>query len=308
MEKIKQYSLEQFPKNKDITSLSVEQLTIRKSVKEYTYKDKKTCKTCNKELSITEFYVADKNTGRRHKKCRDCKMKSQGIVEIGKTRFALKIMEKGFRRCSICKETKHISAYRKSKTSYKGYGNNCYDCAHRLHVAFIKKQQAEIGFSYIKQYASRKGIFDLNDEKLTELREEIIKNRQERDRSKFFVDGLEFTTRIAFAEYIEKTYGIPVDTTEKRIVYGKTEEECKLSQSKMKSIAYTKGKVKVLDTITNKTFMFDNTQDERLLKMFGKSTISNAIKTGNKTRVTSLSLYKNPCIITRINKSNGKDK
>lgn len=87
--------------------------------------------------------------------------------------------------------------------------------------------------------------------------------------------------------------------TEKRIMEGKTTEECRLTESKMRSIAYTQGKVKVTDTVTGQTLEFNNTADEKLNKMFSKSAITKGIKTGEKTRVTALSKYKNPCIIAR---------
>ncbi len=98
----------------------------------------------------------------------------------------------------------------------------------------------------------------------------------------------------------EKEYGNPISMTEKRISEGKTTEDCKLTESEMRSLAYTKGKIKVTDTVNGEIFTFKNTQDVGLIGMFSKKTISNAIKTGNPTRITKLSKYKNPCIIERI--------
>ena len=114
------------------------------------------------------------------------------------------------------------------------------------------------------------------------------------------MDGLGFVTVADFARYMEEKYGLPITMTEKRISQGKTEEQCKLSESEMRSIAYTQGKVKVTDTVTGEMIEFNNTADEKLNKMFSKSAITKGIKTGKKTRVTALSKYKNPCIIARI--------
>jgi hypothetical protein len=58
----------------------------------------------------------------------------------------------------------------------------------------------------------------------------------------------------------------------------------------MRSIANTQGRIKVTDTITGEVFEFDNTNDERLLKMFSKSTVTNCVKTGKKTTICCLSL------------------
>lgn len=293
---ITNYSIEQFPKNKDIVNLSNEQEFIRRTKKKYIYKDTFVCIKCNREQPIQEFYIADKNTGRRKKSCRDCQMKDADVIEIGKLRFAKKILDKGFRRCSVCKQIKPITDYTKSRTGYRGYSNNCYECSNKLHGKYIRKQQEEIGLFYIKQYGLTKGISEFNDEVIKQLRLEIIENRK----PKYFIDGLEFVTVRDFARYIEQKYGLPITMTEKRIADGKTEEQCKLTESKMRSIAYTHGKVKVTDTVTGEVFEFNNTRDDGLLKMFSISAITKGIKTGEKTRITALSKYKNPCIITRI--------
>lgn len=59
-------------------------------------------------------------------------------------------------------------------------------------------------------------------------------------------------------------------------------------------------RIKVTDTITNKEFIFENTNDKELLKMFSPSCISRAIITGKITKVNKLSKYKNQCFISRI--------
>jgi len=290
------YSVEQFPKNKDIANLSDEQKFIRQNQKKYVYKDKFTCVKCGKEQPIQEFYVADINTGRRKKSCRDCQMKAADVIEIGKLRFSEKILGKGFRRCSVCKDIKPLEAFKKNKNQYKGVSNNCYDCSRKLHKDFVDRQTEEIGVFYIKQYGIRKGVVDFTDEVMQQLKQEIIESRK----PKYFIDGLEFVTVADFARYIKKEYGLPITTTEKRISEGKNEQDCKLSEREMRSIAYTQGKIKVTDTVTGEVFEFNNTADEKLNKMFSKSAITKGIKTGEKTRITGLSKYKNPCIITRI--------
>jgi hypothetical protein len=291
------YSIEQFPKNKDITNLSEEQEHIRKDKKKFIYKDNITCKRCGKLMPIQEFYVKDKINGRRSKTCRDCHMKAMGVVEIGKLRFSKKILDKGFRKCSICKDIKPIIQYPKAEKVFGGHSNTCKDCSYQLSQIFIKSQRKTIGIFHIKQYAKQKyGITKFDENIIAKLKNEIIENRK----PKYFIDGKDFVTIADFARYIESVYGLPITMTEKRISEGKTEEQCKLTESEMRSIAYTKGKVKVTDTITGEVLMFNNTTDERLLKMFSASAINRCIKTGEKTRITALTKYKNPCTIARI--------
>lgn len=292
-----QYLVEQFPKNKNFSNLSKEQEDIRKNQKEYTYKEKFTCVKCGYEQPIQEFYVADKKTGRRKTSCRDCQMRAEGIVEIGKFRFSKKIFEKGFRRCSICKDTKPITEYYQKENAFGGRSHSCKNCNYQLTQKFIKSQKEEIGLFHVKQYGKRNyGIVEFDENIITKLKNEIIENQK----PKYFVDGKSFVTIKEFARYIENKYGLPIGTTEKRISAGRTEEQCKLTESQMRSIAYTQGKIKVTDTITGEVFEFNNTADERLIKMFSRATITRCIKTGEKTRITSLSKYKNPCIIARI--------
>jgi len=131
---------------------------------------------------------------------------------------------------------------------------------------------------------------------INKLRKEILEKRK----PKYFIDGKEFVKVREFARYIESEYGLPISTTEKRIFEGKTEEQCKLNQTKTRSIAHTKGKIKVTDTVTGKIFIFNNTKDVELLKMFSTSAITQGLKTGRKTKITKLSKYKNASTIERI--------
>ena len=233
--KSKKYLIEQFPKNKDIINLSDEQKDIRKNQKKFIYKDKFTCIKCLKEMPIKEFYVADKKTGRRKRSCRDCQMKDANIVEIGKVRFSKKILDKGFRRCCTCKNIKPINEYQTNEKTFGGHTHTCKDCNYNLSSNFIKLQREKIGLFHIKQYGKQKyGIIEFDENIITKLKNEIIESRK----PKFFLDGKEFLTLADFARYILDEYGLPITMTTKRISQGKTEEQCKLSESKMRSNAY----------------------------------------------------------------------
>lgn len=291
----KDYKLEQFPKNKEINNLSTQQLVIR-AKKKYEYGEEKACNCCGKDQPIAEFYIKDKATGRRANKCRDCQMKDEDVVEIGKYRFSKKIMDKGFRRCSVCKDTKPITSFYKSKHQYKGYSNICYCCQDRLHKQYMMNQRDEIGLYYIKQFAKRvHGVTELTEELIDKYRSEIFEKRN----AKFFLDEKEFVTLADFARYVEEEYGIRQGTVCNRVWKGYNEKECTLTEGEARRSGNIKGAIKVTDTVTGKIFIFSNTRDEELLKMFSGKIITNSIKSGKETTGKGRSKYRNPCIIER---------
>jgi hypothetical protein len=291
------YSIEQFPKNKTIDNLSPEQLFVRANLKPGNVQKTKICNRCGKEQPVLEFYIKDKKTKRHDNTCRDCRIKQAGCLEVGKQRFAYKILKKGFRRCSVCKEIKPLTMFTKSVSGYLGYANNCYPCSKKLLNLYQKDQSKSIGQFFIRQYALKTyGIKINTDEEYARYKLEIEENRK----PKFYLDGKSFLFAHDFALYMKQTYGFPVTTTLARLTNGKTTEECKISEFDLRSIATSKGKIKVTDVITNEVFWFLNSSDPQLFKMFGSSTILLGIKSGKPTRITSLSKYKNPCIIARI--------
>ena len=296
------YTIEQYPKNKDfdVSKLNEYQIYIRNNQRKYKYGKTKTCSKCHKKLPIKEYYIKDKETGRRGSYCRDCQMREAGIIEIGKVRYAKDILKKGFRRCSVCKETKPLTAYSKSVTRFGGYSNNCYECSNRLHSEFLQKQKTEIGDFYVRQYGLRIGITEFTNEVMEQLRNEIIENRK----PILFLDENEFLTIADFARYIESNYNIPTTTTKKRISDGAKEIDCIIPEKQYRSLksGTNKGKVKVTDTVTGEVFTFFNTKDAELLKMFGLDTITKGIKSGLPIG-GKRSKYHNPCIIERISNS-----
>lgn len=316
------FNIEYFPKNKkeNVLKLSNEQLNIRNSKllqtsngKKYAYKEsylkkhgrrnyedkEQRCNKCNFVQPIEEFYVR-KETQKRRKVCRDCQMKARGVVEIGRQRFADIILRKGFRRCSVCKIIKPLNLFSHKKKGYGGFSSNCYQCSYTMHLAFQKKGYEEINDWYVREYGKRNGITKFNKKIINKLREEIIESRK----PKYFLDNKEFVTGRDFAKYIKNRYGNPITMTEKRISDGKTEIECKLSETEMRVLysGTNKGKVKVTDTVTGRVFMFKNGRDKRLKKMFSWSTVDRVIKMGGLTKVRYNSKYHNPCKIERINK------
>ncbi|WP_339889823.1 hypothetical protein [uncultured Flavobacterium sp.] len=301
MKKDKQYTINNFPKNinTNYSNLSLEQILIRKNVKENIYLEKYRCRTCSNELSIDEFYIKDKNTGRRATKCRDCQMKDNGILEIGKKRFSDNIFTKGFKKCSNCKEIKKINKFHKNKNLLGGFASICKLCSSDMHSVFQKTQTENIGDSYIKQYQKRKySDKNLTEELKNKIKKEILIKRSE----KYFLDGKGFNSLKSFARYVSEIYNIKYHAVVKRIGKGNTEKECTIPEREYRMLKnkLNKGKIKVTDVITKEVLIYKNTQDQELLKMFSNTTISRCIKSGNQTRVTKKSKYRNPCLIERI--------
>lgn len=295
----KKYTLEQYPKNKDfdISKLNEYHIFIRNNLTKYEQVKTKRCNKCQKELPVEEFYIKDKHKKRRSSYCRDCQLKEAGTIEIGKSRYAKKILNKGFRRCSVCKDIKPLASFSKSITGYNGYSNNCYECSNRLLKKYREKQKDELGDFYIRQYGLRKGITIFNEQVLLQLRNEIV----EKNKPKYSLGDNSFLTMAEFALFIKDNYNIPITTTTKRLSEGANEQECTISQTEYRRLKSrsNKGKIKVTDTITGQTYIFFNANDKELLKMFGTDTVSKGIKSGLPIG-GKRSKYPNPCIIERI--------
>ncbi len=222
-------------------------------------------------------------------------MKHSGVTEIGKQRFSDKLGEKGFRRCSVCKTIKPLTEYSKQKGKYLGRASNCKECNKKAVKSLQISGRKDITDWYVRKYGKQKGISEFDKDTMLKLRNEIIESRK----PKYFIDDLEFVTLRDFARYIKSKYDIGIRATEKRISQGKTENQCKLSESEMRSESNTKAKIKVIDCVTKEEFIFKNTRDPELLKMFCGSTVNIALKT-NKIVGGKRSKYKNPCRIVRI--------
>lgn len=221
---MKKYKIDQYPKNKDLDSemLSDDMKDVRLNSIKNESGETRECNKCFKTQPITEFYYTSKEKVRRFLSCRDCQMKRKGVVALGKTRFSIKIIEKGFRTCGICKNILPLNNFRKTKNSFAGYFTNCKPCDKEY---------------YIKKHCAEQGI-NRNDYK-----------------------EIKFSNR---------------------------------------SKVHTKGQIRVTDLKTSEVFLFKNTKEKELLKMFSERTIWVAIKNGGLTKTSHNSKYKNPCKIERL--------
>lgn len=292
------YVIEHWPKFKtqELAKLSVDQQQIRINSKLLKHKETRTCNRCNKEQPITEFYEK-KERQTRDTTCRDCRLRAAGVKEVGKRRFSDRILTKGFRRCTICKDIKPLTLFTKSKNVYAGHSNACYSCQHNLTKAYVQKQKKKVGLFHIRQYALRNyGDIPLDESTVRRLKKEILQKRK----PKHYFDGLSFMSSRMFAKYIEKTYGINSYAVEARLKSGYKEDDCIIPEHEFRSKAYTKGEIKVTDLVTGEILFFSSTQDKRLTDMFSGSAIVRCIQTGEPTRVKPNSKYKNPCTIERL--------
>ena len=144
----KEYDINQYPKFKDgsLSGMSDEQRQIRDKRKHRDfYATDKVCKSCAKKLPMTEYFFADKANGRRKNKCKDCVLKEQGVLEIGKNRFSAHIKSKGFKRCSGCKEILPFHNYHKSNVITDGHSNVCKECSLSYTKDFLIRQKESVG-------------------------------------------------------------------------------------------------------------------------------------------------------------------
>jgi len=99
------------------------------------------CRTCGLKQEEQEFYIKDRKTGRRATQCRDCEILKKGAKEVGKTRNALKLFEKGWRKCLNCKLTKPLSQFPPNQARYGRIDNRCHLCRKKELTELWKKRR-----------------------------------------------------------------------------------------------------------------------------------------------------------------------
>ncbi|NWJ53051.1 MAG: hypothetical protein HXX14_19535 [Bacteroidetes bacterium] len=247
---MKKYTLEQFPKNKDIGSskLSAAQLKLRAKAtpQSLSAEETRVCKICGKKQPITEFYVRDKVTGARRIRCKDCVLKSEGVIELGKIRFANKLFDKGFKKCGICKSIKPLSEFREDQNQSNRHITICYECNQK----YRRIQRETLGDFYVKNYIKRNKLSMTIDQ----ARNMILETREHI----FIIDNQLFKTLKDFTNYVFQQYSIPLSTVANRIRQGYSENDCKLSQHDFQSMSVKKShrkRSKIRLTIDNKEFI-----------------------------------------------------
>lgn len=191
----------------------------------------KICVSCMREIPIEDY---NRNEGdNRYRKCKDCIAKRDGVIDIGKHKRESDLNKSGLQTCSVCKEIKSIDTdFPKNKYRKSGISKNCKVCNKKLHKEYIKKQNSEFGDFYVKQYALRVyGLKKTTDTDIEKYRNEI----KEKNKPKYFIDGLEFKTRRDFGRYIEKKYKIKCATVERRLENGFNEQDCTIPNNIFRS-------------------------------------------------------------------------
>ena len=137
---MEQYKITQHQTSIDIdfSTLSKEQIIIR--AKEIEKEgEKKRCKRCTKVKLLCKFRLRTELRGVKciyyTPTCKDCNARVRGTKEIGKLSYAKTLFNKGFRRCTTCKETKPLSEYYKNKASHTKISNSCKDCSNKINCA-----------------------------------------------------------------------------------------------------------------------------------------------------------------------------
>lgn len=89
---------------------------------------RKICTCCNRELDISSFYFRQDQNNYRYE-CKECILKHDGVVEIGKKTNAIENGKAGLRKCTKCKEIKSLDTdFSVSKHGYLGRQHSCKAC------------------------------------------------------------------------------------------------------------------------------------------------------------------------------------
>jgi hypothetical protein len=293
------YDVKQFPEFKDgrLGGLSNEQKLVRGNRKHRDfYATDKPCKTCCKTLPISEYWFKDKKSGRRSSVCKDCMLKDQGVVEIGKIRFGRKIKSKGFKRCTGCKDILPFSEYHPSTASHDGFAYVCKVCSVKYTKDYIHRQREELSDYYVTQrFKEKHGRNPEHSKEIDEWRKVLTKRRA----VKYTIDGKDFNTKQGLANYLLTEYGQKVDQTISRISAGCEIERLKTPSSEYRSEGASKGKVTMTDTVTGFVTIFKSVKEVERKGFFCAAAVMNSIKTGKPTRITKRSNYPNPVIFKR---------
>jgi hypothetical protein len=173
----------------------------------YENRTHKECSGCGK-IDLVENFEKDKSV------CKNC------INKYWAQRRKKHIYKNEEKSCVRCHQIKNDIDFPKAD-------NMCKKCRYELHKKYIDEQRKNLGDFYVKQYGQfNYGIKEFDQKIIDKLRNEIIEKRKPRH----CFDGKEFVSTEEFAKYIYEKYKIPITTTKKRIVEGRSEYECSLTR------------------------------------------------------------------------------
>jgi hypothetical protein len=96
------------------------------------------CMGCNAEKPVSEFYLKGNYV---HRKCKSCKLKKSGVVELGKNKDRLELAKSGLRYCSTCKKLKSLdNDFGNSRGAFMGKSNNCKHCVKELNAMYRERK------------------------------------------------------------------------------------------------------------------------------------------------------------------------
>ncbi len=122
----------------------------------------KKCQTCKKTLPTHEFYKRDSNKDGLASSCKSCTKKERKVLyyesldDAGKKKFDIraareknreKLLAKGLKECSVCKQTLAVNSFYKDKSQKDGFSPSCKSCKSKIKHAKInglKKHEKKI--------------------------------------------------------------------------------------------------------------------------------------------------------------------
>jgi len=240
-----------------------------------------TCNTCNIPKNETEFSFRDRYIGTRRSVCKYCVAKNNGIKEIGKHQRVADLLAKGMKRCTDCKDDLPLDKFSKNKTDNSGYSAVCYQCSKKRVRKYQIEGKKKLGTHYLKRFAIEN--YGVKHEDITDEILEIAKLHIQAKRSlRYYLDGLEFKTLEAFADYVEMKYGVGVHAVKRRIYSGRTELECTIPEYDFRSQfgCKSRGKIKVTNIDTNEVTIYTSLQVVINKLNIGNEVANRCLKTG----------------------------
>lgn len=240
-----------------------------------------TCNECNILKKETEFSFRDKAIGTIRKICKYCSAKKVGIKEIGKHKRVFDLLTKGLKRCTDCKKDLPFDKFCKNKTDKTGYSGNCYACSKKRVQSYKIESRNKLGTHYLKRFAIEN--YGVRHEHITDEILEIAKLHIQAKRNlKYYLNGLEFKTLEAFADYVEIKYGVGAHAVKYRIRTGRTELECTIPEYDFRSEfgCKSRGKIKVTNIDTNQITIYTSLEVAISKLNIGSEAANRCLNTG----------------------------
>lgn len=96
------------------------------------------CRVCKRDLPNNVFLHTARGFNRT---CLDCRLTKNGVINVGKQRYADELFAKGLRRCNPCGRILSLTDFGPSRSSFGGRNHICPSCAREKDVRLRSKSR-----------------------------------------------------------------------------------------------------------------------------------------------------------------------